>query len=302
HLLKKDCVGCHGGAGAATIDGAGTPIVASAAMPSYPPDGSASSALAGGNFYWVLADGTRGHNCLAIPGMPQDPNISWTPGFGTDYDACFVCHSFANFMPAGIPNNFDAQECYACHLRISSCESCHRPAHHAPDGGPGPVGEAGGWYRFLISSYHPDPVLGVVGIEDPDWEQTVSAADHNEYNGASSPEGYPDHSLSHFCAGCHGDFHGNHNSLHGDGASPWIRHPTHIALPASGEYALYNTADGATPGPYDPMVPVARDPGVLPGMAAASAQVTPGSDQVMCLSCHRAHGSPYPDALRWDYD
>ncbi|NDY43287.1 hypothetical protein G3N55_10595, partial [Dissulfurirhabdus thermomarina] len=42
HLLKKDCVGCHGGAGAATIDGAGTPIVASAAMPSYPPDGSAS--------------------------------------------------------------------------------------------------------------------------------------------------------------------------------------------------------------------------------------------------------------------
>jgi hypothetical protein len=23
---------------------------------------------------------------------------------------------------------------------------------------------------------------------------------------------------------------------------------------------------------------------------------------VMCLSCHRAHGSPYNDMLRWDYD
>jgi len=29
--------------------------------------------------------------------------------------------------------------------------------------------------------------------------------------------------------------------------------------------------------------------------------VTPGSDCVMCLSCHRPHGSPYPDMLRWDY-
>ncbi|MFC1513206.1 cytochrome c3 family protein [Thermodesulfobacteriota bacterium] len=23
---------------------------------------------------------------------------------------------------------------------------------------------------------------------------------------------------------------------------------------------------------------------------------------VMCLSCHRAHGSEYPDMLRWDYN
>ncbi len=23
---------------------------------------------------------------------------------------------------------------------------------------------------------------------------------------------------------------------------------------------------------------------------------------VTCLSCHRAHGSPYADLLRWDYD
>ncbi|MGB9716198.1 MAG: cytochrome c3 family protein [Thermodesulfovibrionales bacterium] len=22
----------------------------------------------------------------------------------------------------------------------------------------------------------------------------------------------------------------------------------------------------------------------------------------MCLSCHRAHGSPYADILRWNYD
>lgn len=27
-----------------------------------------------------------------------------------------------------------------------------------------------------------------------------------------------------------------------------------------------------------------------------------GVDKVMCLSCHRAHGSPYPDMLRFDYN
>jgi len=33
-----------------------------------------------------------------------------------------------------------------------------------------------------------------------------------------------------------------------------------------------------------------------------SSVVTPGTDRVMCLSCHRAHGSPYLDMLRWDYN
>jgi predicted CXXCH cytochrome family protein len=29
--------------------------------------------------------------------------------------------------------------------------------------------------------------------------------------------------------------------------------------------------------------------------------VVPGEDVVTCISCHRPHGSPYPDMLRWDY-
>jgi predicted CXXCH cytochrome family protein len=69
---------------------------------------------------------------------------------------------------------------------------------------------------------------------------------------------------------------------------------TAIVLPASGEYTAYTT--------YDPEVPVARpDAAVLSGYAGPSSQVTPGTDKVMCLSCHRAHGSPYKDMLRWDY-
>ncbi|MCD6254979.1 MAG: hypothetical protein J7J44_01735, partial [Deltaproteobacteria bacterium] len=70
--------------------------------------------------------------------------------------------------------------------------------------------------------------------------------------------------------------------------------PSDIALPDSGEYADYTT--------YNPLAPIARPESTLTGMTAASSTVTPGEDQVSCLSCHRAHGSPYPDMLRWDYE
>ena len=48
---------------------------------------------------------------------------------------------------------------------------------------------------------------------------------------------------------------------------------------------------------YNPVVPVAR-----PSLTAVSSTVTPGTDMVMCLSCHVPHGSPNDDLLRWDYN
>jgi predicted CXXCH cytochrome family protein len=63
-----------------------------------------------------------------------------------------------------------------------------------------------------------------------------------------------------------------------------------VSLPATGEYAAYTE--------YDLDAPVGR----LTVPATSSSVVTPGSDAVMCLSCHVAHASNYPDMLRWDYD
>ncbi|MBA2849205.1 hypothetical protein G4V39_00410 [Thermosulfuriphilus ammonigenes] len=288
YLLNDDCVGCHTGTNTA---GGKIPKVYDPTGPVY-----GNNTLAGGNFYWVLQDATKGHNCLSIPGMSADPNLNDAPGHhgpGSPVN-CSVCHSW-NVYPPGASG-----DCASCHSRISSCESCHKPAHHADDSAT-VVGESGGWYRFLVSSNHPDSLLGVKGIEDPDWEFTVSPSDHNEYNGCANADGRPDNSISHFCGGCHGYFHGTHNSADGNGQSPWLRHPSSIPLPSSGEYALYNTQDGVTVGPYNPLAPVARNPATLSGMSGPTSVVTPGSDQVMCLSCHRAHGSPYPDMLRWDY-
>jgi predicted CXXCH cytochrome family protein len=91
-----------------------------------------------------------------------------------------------------------------------------------------------------------------------------------------------------FCCGCHGAFHDEK-----DASGNWIRHPSDAVLGGAGtEYAGYTT--------YDPVVPVAR--ASLSTVKSTVSGSGGDGDMVMCLSCHRAHGSPYPDMLRWDND
>ncbi|MBA1340609.1 MAG: hypothetical protein C5S40_00525 [ANME-2 cluster archaeon] len=62
-------------------------------------------------------------------------------------------------------------------------------------------------------------------------------------------------------------------------------------------------AGGTGKGTYDPNVPVARPAGAgFDWGGNPSSVVTLGTDMVMCLSCHVAHGSQYPDMLRWDME
>jgi hypothetical protein len=174
-------------------------------------------------------------------------------------------------------------------------------------------------YRFI-------PGLKGYGNEAARW-QNVDANSHNEYFGNSAsitgscsvchddtgmPAGgshltttgimkVPNQSMSGFCSTCHGNFHtsGNNTDLveggYGGGqngvSGAFLRHPSDYVLPTSGEYSAYTT--------YSLTAPVAR-PAITAGMTA-SATVTPGTDMVMCMSCHMAHGSQYDAMLRFDY-
>jgi len=273
NLTNFDCIGCHSSSGSATINTVGTsrvPIVYNHTAPSSP--------LAGGNFYWVVENGDNyGHNVFGIVG--QDQSLSVAPGAepGIEYQSdCSVCHAALE----------------------KGCKSCHWPRHHAAGDG-GIADQSDGWYRFLGSAMdaavNPDDVdgaPGVIGVENADWEQTPSSTAHNVYKGTATVYGdgesyYPkDNSIGSFCGGCHEKFH---NSAVAGPSLAWIRHPSDVVLPNSGEYADYTT--------YNPLVPVAKQ--TLDG--SVSSTVTPDDDVVTCLSCHRAHGSPYPDMLRWDY-
>lgn len=280
-LLKTDCVGCHTHTGSdttVTIGQTRIPIVYNTVQPTYPPNGTSSSSLAGGNFYWVVNKGQQyGHNIYGIAG--SDSRFSSAPGRPSpNTDGCTNCH-------------------YTLATVASGCRGCHTPYHHAL-GTAVVSGRDEGWHRFLGSVMQnllgediPTPD-GVIGIKDPDWEQNPAAAAHNVYQGTSTPYVtrswiYLDYgTISQKCAGCHADFHNNMES-----GSAWIRHPSDVAIPNSGEFTGYTT--------YNPLVPVAR-PNVAAGDQNFS-NVSLGSDVVTCISCHRAHGSPYPAMMRWGY-
>jgi predicted CXXCH cytochrome family protein len=203
---------------------------------------------------------------------------------------------------AGIPKSpmndeYCISDCLDCHMpylvdlpwvpfvqeragKILICEDCHTPKHHADDSAV-VVDGAGGWYRFLYE---------VKGIEDSGWEQNVSSAAHNEYQGETAAFEY---SISDKGCACHSQYHALRNpDKVGDG-SLWHMHPADVVLPSDEdkEYRHYTV--------YNPQAPVARPD--LSGYVGPSSTVSPGIDQVMCLSCHRAHGSPYPKMLRWDF-
>lgn len=275
-LMISTCVGCHSLASSETVTTialSDLPIVYNSSQPDYP--------LAGGNFYWMVnqADDSLGHNVRGIAG----PDSTLTHIVGRhigDNDTlsitdCYNCHKFG-FAPGypGIPFTIEREG------DVLICRDCHtQPRHHADDSGTVVDGD-GGWYRFLY---------GVKGIEDPDWQKTVSESDHNEYQGETAAFGG---SISDNGCACHGDLHALKTPSQVGTGSPWLKHPVDIAIPDEGEYSAYTT--------YNPQAPVGRPD--LSGYSGPTSAVTPGTDQVICISCHRPHGSDRPDMLRWNYD
>ncbi len=309
NLLVASCLGCHSSTGADTIvtyNGIDFPIV-------YNTGGYPTNPLAGGNFYWVKTDDTRGHNVFSD--YPEETlNPVKAPGDSFGFSTCGTesCHKNIHGTVSGAPGSPELngrQGCTKCHMMGKSVNSSGKPSgyHHADDTDATPAdgwryvdSAAKGWYRFL-SGHSTGDGLGVAGIEHEEWNHsaTVGGTNHNEYSGVEWPGGYGfgcfGSVMTAYCTGCHGAFH----SGQGGTSSPFLRHPSDIVIKNSGEYAsAFGAVSGV--GTYDPELPVAR-PGGFTWAGGPSNTVSLDTDMVMCLSCHVAHGSPYYKMLRWDY-
>lgn len=104
----------------------------------------------------------------------------------------------------------------------------------------------------------------VAGKGSADFEADTG---QNEYDAVS---------MNQFCAKCHGLFHGPAGTSSG---GAWIRHPTEVQ---TNTYGPANYTGG------DKVVPVGN--------------IADGDYYVMCISCHRPHGSAYSDLLRFEYN
>jgi predicted CXXCH cytochrome family protein len=318
-LLKTDCVGCHSATtNAKTIitDAGGNKIPIVYNMGGYPTGipGAADHPLAGGNFASnALSANVYGHNVYGISNVDTTiTNANGNPGGIGCANSCHTSLALADSATATFNYNLAPQG------NFNGCKGCHNKVGHHNANDPS--------YRYLGG--HGTGVMAVgyvkggtgTGVpnnyEDTDWEQSVSDVDHNFYKKQSNLA--TKDSIGTFCAGCHGAFHApgadasafvgggtdnggddnTDNKIVANSAviNPWLRHPTNVNIPLglgaslSGEYdALLNAA-------YNPVIPVAQDDAVW-----ANKDTIQQGDQVMCLSCHRAHASQYPDALRFDY-
>jgi hypothetical protein len=305
-LLRLDCLGCHanninGNNNIISTDGGNWPQIAL---------NTSATPLAGGNYKYVFSDDTFGHNVHGFGNIiGTDSNLGNNPpGYNSSYDPSSgkyqVGQLAGQIMCAGQNGCHGNRDQLTPYLAV-------RGTHHADDsmlkfgsideskqgGGTGGADfkTAGKSYRFLYN---------VHGGEDRSWEANVSSSVHNEYKGTNDAssrgqtETWSDvQTISDLCAECHGKYHAG--GISGDSGignnSPWLRHPTDLILPTSigSEYSYTS---------YSTIAPVARADN-LNGYANSSATVTPGSNNavVMCLSCHRAHASPYFKIMRWDY-
>ncbi|MEW6418237.1 MAG: cytochrome c3 family protein [Nitrospirota bacterium] len=304
YLLLDGCVGCHSGATGSSTNTHGAPIVlrTSGGAPSGQGGGKT---LAGGDFYWVAtglgATDSKGHNVNGLAGV--DAAIGRTPpGWDPNATPGQLNDGQINSGAATWSTQLTCAGLYGCHGNHTGAtgDAGILGSHHSNTGGTSTQANnptsVGGSYRFLS---------GINGLENSQWNWGETASTHNEYYGVDVNTDYGNkRTISYSCAECHGVFHKNPS---GTGASsPWLRHPTDIDLP-NGEYQSYNpdglpAGSGAVAGNTDYSVeaPVGRT--TVP--ASSSKDVTPSGntdDIVLCLSCHRAHGSPEPDILRWTY-
>ena len=298
-LIYSECLGCHKG----DADGTATnpwPKVYADSAPTVNNDGTFSNwqITAGGNFYWVenTADNC-GHNIIATnqddvlqSGGPPGYNNLYTPTAG----------------PARFGGTWNNQQ-----LTCAGVNGCHGTTttenqfgaiaggHHSNIDGACDGTDLPHSYRFLY---------GIKGIEDSNWEYTKDANDHNQYYGIHRTDATiltsDKQTISYLCCECHGDFHVSDTDT--ASASPWIRHPTDfdMANATGSEYEEYNEATNPAAAPYSLIAPVASDDAGETGgtvKSTVNVQTANGTAIVMCLSCHRAHGSPFADILRWDY-
>lgn len=276
-LLNDTCAGCHSGTNTAPATTGYPYVFDPSGAPTYGATGtSGNDTLAGGNFYWVrtgvpVTDHRKGHN---ISGIADEDNL-YGPGAGagqldipgnpgTKLTATSPQLTCAGITELGL----------RCHGNGSGSDlESLRPASHHVDDDPTLGTTVPNSFRFLS---------GVKGLEDPDWEFSVDGeppADHNQYKGTI---GAGTDTITALCAGCHGDFHAT-------GSTPFLRHPVDVNLPGTGEYARYTT--------YKPEAPVASV-----SLAAVLDNVTGVNEAIVsCISCHRAHGTPWDGLLRWDY-
>lgn len=149
-------------------------------------------------------------------------------------------------------------------------------------------------------------LYGIKGVES-----TAYLAARNGYSALLHPRdgSNPGITISALCAQCHSKFHDMSGSSDVLSSGAWIRHPADFALKSGNQLNDDYDGYGFTGNLYNEQVPVGYS-GNNTNVSTYSgttdfdkwgANTGVSVSSVICLSCHRAHGSTFNDLLRWSY-
>ncbi|MEW6218292.1 MAG: cytochrome c3 family protein [Thermodesulfobacteriota bacterium] len=290
-LTIDTCAGCH------KQDNAADRLTSVDAPAIWGDAASTATVLPGGYINSANADNTK-HNVNGTGA--QDGVLANTP---PGYMA----------VAAGLPAN--AAGWGTNRLTCAGSFGCHGNHSYANE----TVAIAGGHHNDTAVGFR--LLAGIDGTESSASYKGFGDTDGNAYDGINGNSatvgsgtitGYEDTTtISYLCGECHGLFHSvgasantnlNTTRQADPGGTPWLRHPTDFRLGNASQawdsYASYGTAGTNA---YDEEVPVGA-PLSATTRGTAALPATPADGIVLCISCHRAHGSDNADLLRWNYD
>ncbi len=264
----------------------------------------------------------HGHNIVAADfGLTSSPNYTAAPGgtypSGSLY--CSSCHdphgkyrvtSGYTIDAGGIGKNVGpiiASGSYGSTLPTTT--------------GNGGAGEAVGVYRLLGGiGYLPESVGSVAGAQFTNTSPFAFApSTYNRTEATTDTRVAYGNGMSEWCANCHTQIHNpsypqtlEHPTGNNAGAQLSNTDSTGVSIAAKyNAYVYSGNLTGSQATSYTSMVPY--EEGVtlsqsnyasLASHAVNNGSVTSGpnsgTENVMCLSCHRAHASAWPYALRWN--
>jgi hypothetical protein len=290
HLTKgldpsSTCLNCHAGTGRYHVFGTSGIYNGT--------NGPGTNLTPGGDFYWMTKTFTfvthgeqtkkasnHGHNVIAAGfGLIQDDTIDRAPG-GT-YQA-----------------------------KDLACSSCHDP-HGVKNDRTGPIEESGSYgadptlvqtgnFRLLGDSGY-EPVQGFHFTYRPPIATAAALSNGTDQERDDNHTDYGS-GMSEWCANCHTNFLSASEGDH--------RHPASLSAKLgttlSDNYNSYvKTGDmsGTAATAYLALVPFERGIDYGPTqLDPATTQGPSASANAMCLTCHRAHASAFPNAGRWDFE
>jgi cytochrome c553 len=261
----------------------------------------------GGDFGWLkktYTDGsytepgrTHGHNIVAVDfGYVADDNNLVAPGGGSFPSTALACNSCHD--PHGQYRRLNSGAIAKSGAPIKASGSYDNVTANEPT-----LTEAVGVYRLLAGAGYTKSGVTFNGVPAAKVPGTYNKSEAvNQVRvayGVSTASGHV--TWSNWCATCHPGMHSSGNTVH-----PVDQGLGSTIAALYGQYVKSGDMTGTPASSFLSLAPFATNSGnytTLAGLAKNDDTQLGGptsTDQVMCLSCHRAHASGMMEALRFD--